>query len=73
MLTLTGELPPAYAGQVRSGLKVTIYDEVTGIHATGTVADLGTATTVAPTGTVVDVGGGSGSAGSSGFAGFGSS
>ena len=45
-LALTGELPPAYAGQVKSGLKVTIYDEVTGIHATGTVADLGTATTV---------------------------
>ena len=44
-LTLTGELPPGYASQVRSGLKVTIYDEVTGIHATGTVADLGTPTT----------------------------
>jgi len=38
-LTLTGELPPAYAGQVKPGLKVTIYDEVTGIRATGTVAD----------------------------------
>ena len=71
-LALTGELPPAYAGQVKSGLKVTIYDEVTGIHATGTVADLGTATTTVPTGTVVDVGGGSGSAGSSGFASSGS-
>ena len=59
-LALTGELPPAYAGQVKAGLKVTIYDEVTGIHATGTVADLGTATTVTPAGTVVDVGGGSG-------------
>ena len=45
-LALSGELPPAYAGQVKAGLKVTIYDEVTGIHATGTVADLGTATTV---------------------------
>ncbi len=71
-LALTGELPPAYAGQVKSGLKVTIYDEVTGIRATGTVADLGTATTVTPTGTVVDVGGGSGSAGSSESAGSGS-
>jgi len=30
-LALTGELPPAYAGQVKSGLKVTIYDEVTGM------------------------------------------
>ena len=40
-LALTGELPPAYAGQVKSGLKVTIYDEVTGIHATGTVTGLG--------------------------------
>ena len=57
-LALTGELPPAYAAQVKSGLKVAIYDEVTGIHATGTVADLGTATTMAPTGAVVNVGGG---------------
>ena len=72
-LALTGELPPAYAGQVRTGLKATIYDEVTGIHATGTVADLGTATTVTPTGAVVDIGGGSGSAGSSGSADSGSS
>jgi peptidoglycan hydrolase-like protein with peptidoglycan-binding domain len=71
-LALTGELPAAYAGQVKSGLKVTIYDEVTGIHATGTVADLGTATTTVPTGTVVDIGGGSGSAGSSGSASSGS-
>ncbi len=65
-LALTGELPPAYVGQVKSGLKVTIYDEVTGIHAAGTVADLGTATLNAPAGTVVDIGGGSGSAGSTG-------
>jgi uncharacterized membrane protein YgcG len=72
-LALTGELPPAYAGQIRTGLNVTIYDEVTGIHATGTVADLGTATTVTPTGAVVDIGGGSGSAGSSGSADSGSS
>ena len=64
-LALTGELPPAYAGQVKSGLKVTIYDEVTGIHATGTVSDLGTATINAPTGTVVDVGSGAASASSS--------
>jgi HlyD family secretion protein len=71
-LALTGELPPAYAGQVKSGLKVTIYDEVTGIHATGTVADLGTPTTTAPAGATVDIGGGSGSAGSSGPAGSGS-
>ena len=71
-LALTGELPPAYAGQVKSGLKVTIYDEVTGLRATGTVADLGTATTLAPTGAVVDIGGGSGSAGSSASAGSGS-
>jgi HlyD family secretion protein len=55
-LALTGELPPAYAGQVKSGLKVSIYDEVTGIHATGTVAGLGTATVTVPAGTVVDVG-----------------
>ncbi|HXC80256.1 MAG TPA: peptidoglycan-binding protein, partial [Trebonia sp.] len=71
-LALTGQLPPAYAGQVKAGLEVTIYDEVTGIHATGTVADLGTATTVTPTGAVVDIGGGSGSAGSSGSADSGS-
>jgi hypothetical protein len=71
-LALTGELPPAYAAQVKSGLKVAIYDEVTGIHATGTVADLGTATTLAPAGAVVNIGGGSGPAGSSGSAGSGS-
>ncbi len=65
-LALTGELPPAYAAQVKSGLKVSIYDEVTGIHATGTVTDLGTATTIAPIGTVVDVGGAAGSAGAAG-------
>ncbi len=72
-LALTGELPPAYAGQVKSGLKVTIYDEVTGIHATGTVTGLGTATTLTPTGTVVAVGGGSGAAASAGSASSGSS
>jgi peptidoglycan hydrolase-like protein with peptidoglycan-binding domain len=55
-LALTGELPPAYAGQVKPGLKVTIFDEVTGIRAAGTVADLGSATTNAPTGAVVDIG-----------------
>ncbi len=63
-LALTGELPPGYAGQVKSGLKVTMYDEVTGIHAAGTVAELGTATTVTPAGTVVDIGNGSSSASS---------
>jgi peptidoglycan hydrolase-like protein with peptidoglycan-binding domain len=67
-LTLTGELPPAYAGQVKAGLKVTVYDEVTGIHATGMVADLGTPTTTVPAGTIVDIGGGPGSADSSGSA-----
>jgi peptidoglycan hydrolase-like protein with peptidoglycan-binding domain len=72
-LTLTGELPPAYAAQLKSGLKVTIYDEVTGIHATGTVADLGTAATVAPTGTVVNIGSASSSTGSAGSSSSGSS
>jgi multidrug efflux pump subunit AcrA (membrane-fusion protein) len=75
-LALTGELPPAYAGQVKAGLKVTIYDEVTGFRATGTVANLGTATTTAPSGTVVDVGSvpaSSGSSSSSGSSGSGSS
>jgi hypothetical protein len=61
-LALTGELPPAYAGQVKAGLKVKIYDEVTGIHATGTVAEVGTATAITPVGAIVDVGGGSASA-----------
>jgi peptidoglycan hydrolase-like protein with peptidoglycan-binding domain len=67
-LALTGELPPAYAAQVKPGLTVKIFDEVTGIHAAGTVTGLGTATTLAPTGTIVNVGGGSaaGSAGSTG-------
>jgi peptidoglycan hydrolase-like protein with peptidoglycan-binding domain len=74
-LALTGELPAAYAGQVKPGLKVTIYDEVTGISATGTVTDLETATTTVPTGTVVDIGSssGSGSSASSSSASTGSS
>jgi peptidoglycan hydrolase-like protein with peptidoglycan-binding domain len=55
-LTLTGELPPAYAGQVKAGLRVSIYSEVTGTRATGTVAQLGTATTTVPAGTVVNIG-----------------
>jgi multidrug efflux pump subunit AcrA (membrane-fusion protein) len=70
-LALTGELPPAYAAQVKAGLKVKIFDEVTGIHATGTIADIGTATTITPIGAIVNVGGGSASAGSAGSAGSG--
>ncbi len=68
-LALTGELPPAYAGQVKSGLKVTVYDEVTGIRATGAVAGLGPATAIVPTGTVVDIGSGAGAATSAASAG----
>jgi len=71
-LALTGELPPTYAGQVKTGLKVQIFDEVTGIHATGTVADVGTATTITPVGAIVNVGGGSTSVGSAGPTGAGS-
>jgi Putative peptidoglycan binding domain len=71
-LALTGELPPAYAAQVKPGLKVKIFDEVTGIHAAGTVTGLGTATTLTPTGTIVNVGGGSGAASSAGSTGAGS-
>ena len=71
-LALTGELPPAYAAQVKPGLKVKIFDEVTGIHAAGTIADVGTATTVTPVGAIVDVGGGSAPAGSAGSTGSGS-
>ena len=70
-LALTGELPPAYAAQVKPGLKVKIFDEVTGVHAAGTVTDLGTATTLAPAGTIVNVGGGSGAVGSAGSTGSG--
>ena len=86
-LALAGELPPAYAGQVKAGLKVKIYDEVTGIHATGTVSDVGTPTAITPVGAIVNVGGGaaaasaaqsagssaSGSTGSTGSSGSGSS
>jgi peptidoglycan hydrolase-like protein with peptidoglycan-binding domain len=61
-LALAGELPPAYAGQVKAGLKVKIYDEVTGIHATGTIADVGTATAITPVGAIVNVGGGAAAA-----------
>ena len=71
-LALTGELPPAYAAQVKPGLKVKIFDEVTGIHATGTVTDVGTATTITPVGAIVDVGGGSASVSSTGSTGSGS-
>jgi hypothetical protein len=63
-LELTGELPPAYAGQVKPGLSVSIYDAVTGIRASGTVAGLGGATATVPAGTVVDVGSGAASAAS---------
>jgi peptidoglycan hydrolase-like protein with peptidoglycan-binding domain len=55
-LALTGELPPAYAGQVKAGLKVTLYDELTGIRASGTVSELGTATTLTPAGAIVNIG-----------------
>jgi peptidoglycan hydrolase-like protein with peptidoglycan-binding domain len=65
-LSLAGELPPAYASQVKAGLKVKIFDEVTGIHATGTVSDIGTATTTVPTGAVVDIGSAPASSASSG-------
>jgi peptidoglycan hydrolase-like protein with peptidoglycan-binding domain len=71
-LALAGELPPAYAAQVKPGLKVKVYDEVTGIHAAGIVAGVGTATTVAPVGAIVNVGGGAGSVVSAGPAGSGS-
>jgi len=71
-LALAGELPPAYAGQVKAGLKVSIFDEVTGIHATGTVADVGTATTITPVGAIVNVGGGSAAASAAQSAGSGS-
>ncbi len=69
-LALTGELPPAYAAQVKPGLKVKIFDDVTGIHAAGTVTGVGTATTVAPVGAIVNVGGGASSAVSAGSAGL---
>jgi peptidoglycan hydrolase-like protein with peptidoglycan-binding domain len=71
-LALTGELPPAYAAQVKAGLKVKIFDEVTGIHATGTIGDVGTATTITPIGAIVNVGGGSASVGSAVSTGSGS-
>jgi hypothetical protein len=61
-LALSGELSPGYGGQVKTGLKVKIYDEVTGIHATGTIANVGTATTVTPVGAIVNVGGGAAAA-----------
>ncbi len=71
-LALTGELPPAYAGQLKRGLKVTIYDELTGIRARGTVTELGTATTLTPTGAIVNVGSGASSAAASAASGTGS-
>jgi peptidoglycan hydrolase-like protein with peptidoglycan-binding domain len=67
-LSLTGELPPAYASQVKAGLKATIFDELTGIRAAGKVSELGTPTTTVPAGTVVDIGSAPSSAGSAGSA-----
>jgi peptidoglycan hydrolase-like protein with peptidoglycan-binding domain len=64
-LSLTGELPPAYASQVKPGLPVTIYDNVAGVHATGKIASVGSPTSTVPTGTTVDIGGGGGSSGGS--------
>ncbi len=58
-LSLTGEMPPAYASQVKPGLTVTIFDEVTGDHATGKVSSVGAPTTTVPAGTAVSIGGGS--------------
>ena len=71
-LALTGELSPAYAAQVKPGLKVKLFDEVTGIRAAGTIAEVGTATTIAPVGTIVNVGGGSASVSAAGSTGSGS-
>jgi hypothetical protein len=71
-LALTGELPPAYSGQVKAGLKVLIYDEVTGIHATGTVSSVEPASTITPVGAVVSIGS-SGASGGSANSGSGSS
>ncbi len=71
-LALTGELPPAYAAQVKPGLKVRIFDEVTGIRSTGTIAGVGTATTITPIGTIVNVGGGAAAASSAASTGSGS-
>lgn len=65
-LTLTGELPPAYASQLKPGESVQIDDDTTGITATGTVASVGAATTTVPTGTTVTIGGGSATASGSG-------
>jgi len=71
-LTLTGELPPAYASQIKAGLQVKVFDEATGISATGTVASVGAATETVPTGTTVDIAG-AGADGSSGNSGSGAS
>src|SRR5262249_52794283 len=68
-MSLTGELPPAYAAQVKAGLKVRIFDELTGVLAIGKVSELGTATTTLPAGTIVDIGSPSSSTGSAGSTG----
>ena len=71
-LALTGELPPSYASQIKVGLPVKIYDEATGISATGTVSAIGAPTQTEPSGTTVDIGGSTAS-GSSGSGSNGSS
>jgi HlyD family secretion protein len=72
-LALTGELPPGDASELKPGETVTIYDEVSGVHATGKVASIGAPTSNVPTGTTVNIGGSSGSSGSSGGSSDGSS
>ena len=65
-LALTGELPPAFATQLKPGMTVQIYDEATGIRATGTVGGIGPSSQLAPAGTTVAIGGAAGASSSSG-------
>ena len=72
-LALTGQLPPSYASQIKTGLAVKIFDEATGLSATGTVTAVGQPTENVPTGTTVTMGGSTGGSGSAGNSNAGSS
>ncbi|MFC8448486.1 peptidoglycan-binding protein [Kitasatospora sp. NPDC057223] len=60
-LSLTAQPTQAQAAAVRAGMAVQIFSETSNTTLTGTVAALGTPTTVAPAGRVIPIGGAAGS------------
>ncbi|MFG3050984.1 peptidoglycan-binding protein [Kitasatospora sp. NPDC048239] len=62
-LSVTGQLTPAQAAGVKTGMAVEILVEDTNTTLKGTVGEVGAPTTAAPTGKVITLGGGSGGTG----------